>query len=107
MIVVDVDPGICGLRSRVKVFSDDMQHAAIEIESDCPDIRDLAAEIKQVDGYSEVFGKVGQSSIYELARKHCKHAACPVPMAIVKGVEAAIGAALPGDVSVKISKVEE
>ena len=106
MIVVEVDPGICGLTSKIKITSTDMQHAAIEIESDCPDIRDLAAEIRQVEGYAEVFAKVGQSSIYELARKHCKHAACPVPMAIVKGVEAAIGAALPRDVSVKISKLD-
>lgn len=33
-------------------------------------------------------------------------AVCPVPMAIVKGVEAAIGAALPKDVVVKIEKVD-
>jgi hypothetical protein len=106
MIIVEVEPGICGLRSRIKIVSGDMQHADIEIESDCPDIRELAAEIGEVDGYAEVFAKVGQSSVYEFARKHCKHAACPVPMAIVKGVEAAIGAALPKDVHVKISKLE-
>jgi hypothetical protein len=107
MIVVDVDPGVCGLKSRIKVRSGDMQHATVEIESLCPDIMALAEELEELDGYSEAFNKVGNSPIYELARKHCKHAACPVPMAIVKGVEAAIGAALPKDVVVNIQNVDE
>ena len=106
MIVVDVDPGVCGLPSNVKISSKDMQHATVEIESSCPDIQALAEELGEVDGYGEAFNKVGSSPIYELARKHCKHAACPVPMALVKGVEAAIGAALPKDVTVKIDKVD-
>ena len=106
MIIVDVDPGVCGLGSKIKVRSQDMQHATVEIESSCPDIHALAEELGEVDGYKEAFNKVGSSPIYELARKHCKHATCPVPMAIVKGVEAAIGAALPKDVMVKIEKVD-
>ena len=106
MIVVDVDPGVCGLKSIIKVRSGDMQHATVEIESSCPDILAIAEELSELDGYSEAFNKVGNSPIYELARKHCKHAACPVPMAIVKGVEAAIGVALPKDVVVKIDNVD-
>jgi hypothetical protein len=106
MIVVDVDPGICGLPSKMHIYSRNMQHATVEIESACPDIQALAEELGEVDGYSEAFNKVGCSPVYELARKHCKHAACPVPMAIVKGVEAAIGAALPKDVTVKMEKVD-
>jgi hypothetical protein len=107
MIIVDVDPGVCGLLTTVKVISRDMQYATVEIQSACPDIQNLAGELGEMDGYREVFNKVGDSPIYELARKHCKHAACPVPMAIVKGVESAIGAALPKDVQVRIRKSEE
>ena len=106
MIVVDVDPGVCGLKSKIKISSQDMQHASVEIESSCLDIQALAQELGELDGYSEAFNKVGSSPVYELARKYCKHAACPVPMAIVKGVEAAIGAALPKDVVVKIEKMD-
>jgi hypothetical protein len=106
MVVVDVDPGVCGMPSKIKISSQNMQHATVEIESACPDIQALAEELGDVDGYSEAFNKVGSSPVYELARKHCKHATCPVPMAIVKGVEAAIGAALPKDVVVNIEKVD-
>lgn len=42
--------------------------------------------------------------IYELAKKYCKHAACPVPSAIIKGVEVACGLALPKDVEIRIAK---
>jgi hypothetical protein len=106
MIVVDVDPGVCGLTSKIRIRSQDMQHATVEIESQCPDIQSLAEELGELDGYSEVFNKVGNSPVYELARKHCRHAACPVPMALVKGVEAAIGAALPKNVVVNIEKAD-
>ena len=107
MISVDIDPGVCGLLTTAKVRSQDMQKATVEIQSACPDIQAMAEELGEVDGYREAFNKVGDSPIYELARKHCKHAACPVPMAIVKGVEAAIGAALPKDVQVRIRRSEE
>lgn len=37
-------------------------------------------------------------------RRNIKHAACPVPSAIIKGVEVACGLALPKDVEIKIAK---
>jgi hypothetical protein len=107
MIVVDIDPGVCGLPSTARISSRDMQHATIEIQSQCPDIQALGEELGELDGYAEAFNKVGGSPLYELARKHCRHAACPVPMALVKGVEAAIGAALPKDVGVQIRKADD
>jgi hypothetical protein len=39
-----------------------------------------------------------------MAAKYCTHAACPVASGIIKAVEVEAGLALPGDVSIKISK---
>jgi hypothetical protein len=36
--------------------------------------------------------------------KYCTHAACPVPVAIVKAIEIEAGLALPTDVTIKLSK---
>lgn len=105
MVEVKVNPGICGLSTIIKVDSEDMQNAVIEIVTECPNIKPMEQELKEVDGYEECFAKLGDSKIYELAKKYCKHAACPVPAAIVKGVEVACGLALPKDVEIKISKV--
>lgn len=40
--------------------------------------------------------------VWELAAKHCPHAACPVPVGILKAVEVEAGLALPADVSIEI-----
>lgn len=104
MVKINVDAGICGLPTAITVNSSDMQSADIEVDSECPDIQALAAELKTVDPMQEVFTKIGESSVYELAKKHCKHATCPVPMALLKGIEAAAGLALPKDVKIEIAK---
>ena len=48
--------------------------------------------------------KKNTSKVYEVASRHCKHLACPVPCGIIKGIEAACGLALPKDVEMKIQK---
>src|SRR5689334_10253224 len=102
MVEVKVNPGVCGLKTSIKVKSEDAQTAVIEICTDCPNIKPMEQELKEVDGYEECFSKLGDSKVYELAKKYCRHAACPVPSAIIKGVEVACGLALPKDVEIKI-----
>lgn len=104
MVEVKVNPGVCGFKTIIKVDSEDMQNAVIEIITDCPNLKPLEQELKEVDGYKECFSKLGDSNIYQLVKKYCKHAACPVASAIIKGVEVACGLALPRDVEFKISK---
>lgn len=104
MIKVNVNPGICGLNTEIQVESEDMQTAEIVINSDCQYIKSIAQELKEVDGYAECFAKFGDSEIYQLAHKYCKHPGCPVPAALIKGVEVACGLALPKDADIKITK---
>ena len=40
----------------------------------------------------------------ELGEQCCAHAACPVPVGIVKAIEIAAGLNLPADVAIKLSK---
>lgn len=104
MSEVKVNPGVCGFNTSIKVSSEDMQSAIIEINTGCSHIKNIAQELKEVDGYEECFSEFGDSKVYELAKKYCKHAACPVPAAIIKGIEVACGLALPKDVEMKITK---
>ncbi len=106
IVEVNVDPGICGLKSTITVESKDMMSATVSFTSDCPDIRKLGENISEIDSMKDVFAKVGDSSIYQLGKKFCKHGTCPVPVAILKGVEAACGLALPKDVHIIITKKE-
>lgn len=104
VVEVNVDPGICGLKSKIKVESTDMMSASVSIESDCPDITQIGKKIGEVDSMKDVFAKLGDSSVYQLGKEFCSHGTCPVPGAILKGVEAACGLALPKDVHISIEK---
>ena len=104
MAIVKVNAGICGFNTLIKVSSEDMQNAVIRFETECPNLKPLEQELKEVDSFQECFAKVGASNVFEQCRKYCKHAACPVPTAIVKGIEVACGLALPKDVMIQISK---
>jgi len=104
MVTVKVDPGICGLKTTVSVTSEDMQTAAVSIESECPSVKQMEEELREVDAYAECFSGFGDSRVYAAAASHCRHVACPVPMAVIKGIEVACGLALPRDVGVGIEK---
>ncbi|GAA0176713.1 hypothetical protein SH2C18_00860 [Clostridium sediminicola] len=96
-----INAGICGFNTEVNVSSEDMQNAIIEIKTECPSLKPLEKEIKEVDGFTECFGKVGDTEIYKIIRNHCPHAACPVASGIIKAIEVSCGLALPHDVEMK------
>ncbi|MBI4975908.1 MAG: hypothetical protein HZC28_00405 [Spirochaetes bacterium] len=104
MVNVAVDPGICGLPSVIHAESSDMQTVHVTIDSECPSIKALEAELSAVEGYGVTFAKFSASAVYQAADKHFKHAACPVPAAIVKAVEVACNLALPKDVTFTITR---
>lgn len=98
---VIINAGICGFKTEVNVSTEDMQNALVEIKTECPSLKPIEKEIKNVDAFTECFGKVGDTDIYKVCRKYCYHAACPVPCGIVKVVEVSCGLALPKDIEIK------
>ena len=104
MVEVIVKAGICGFVSEIKVETEDMEISKIAIDTDCAYIKGMEKELQDIDGVVEIFEKFNTSKVYEVASRHCKHLACPVPCGIIKGIEAACGLALPKDVEMKIQK---
>ena len=100
MARVTVNSGICGFNTSITAKSEDMQHAALRIETACPNLKPLEAASLEIDAYLECFSKIGVSSAFEFVRGHCKHPACPVASGMIKAVEVACGLALPKDASI-------
>ncbi len=105
MTKVKVNAGICGFKTTIILYSKKSQ-LKIKIQSECPDIKKLGKEIQEVNAYNEIFSKISNSFIYYKADKYCKHITCPVPVAILKGIEVASGLALPKDVNIKIQNYD-
>jgi|SRR6056297_3041537 len=101
MVILKVNPGICGLITEIEVEAVDGMNAEFKVKTQCEYIRKLIETVPTVNGYEEVFKKHGEGVIAKAAAAHCSHAACPVPMAMLKGVEVVCGLALPKDVEIK------
>jgi hypothetical protein len=64
----------------------------------------MAEELNEVDPFREISNRGDGPVTLKLGVKHCAHAACPVPVGIIKAIEVEAGLALPADVIIKISK---
>ena len=53
MATVEVLPGICGLKTKLIITSDEDQMVQVEIDSECLYITAMQEDLKDLDGYSE------------------------------------------------------
>lgn len=103
MAKAEIFAGDCGFNTQVETTMDG-KLCKIKITSECAAIRRMAEELTEVNPYGEISFKRAMPKIHEMGHKHCTHAACPVPVGIVKAVEIEARLALPTDVSIKLSK---
>ncbi|HIC90241.1 MAG TPA: hypothetical protein EYP04_12685 [Anaerolineae bacterium] len=64
----------------------------------------MGRELTQVSAFEEIFRQVGETTICKQASRHKLHAACPVPVGILKAIEVAAELALPADVHITITQ---
>jgi len=99
----EISSGVCGHTTTVEATMDG-KVCRLHITSSCKAIQQLAEELPEVDPMKEISAKRATPKTLEMGLKHCYHAACPVPVGIIKAVEVASRLALPKDVVIKISK---
>jgi hypothetical protein len=103
MAKAEIKSGICGFTATVETRMAGSQ-CAISIESECQAIQRLAEELTEVDPFREISFRGQGPRTLEMGAKHCFHAACPVPVGIIKAIEIEAGLALPADATIKLSK---
>lgn len=98
MTEVEVNAGVCGFRTVVRVDTSGGD-TTVEVESDCPHVAKMAEAIPTVDAMREIFEK-GNSEVLAAGSEHLAHVTCPVPVGILKAIEAQAGLALPRDAAI-------
>jgi len=93
MVIVEVEAGACGMKSVIQAHPEGRE-VKLVIESDCPAVNELAAELTGLE-MRQVLGGFGQGPVFELAGQHLNHAACLVPAGIIKAAEVALGLNVP------------
>ena len=107
MAKAEIFSGVCGFTTQVHAKMIDSMQCSLTITSECDAIQKLAQELTEVNPFKEISFRRAIPQTLEMGQKHCTHAACPVPVGIIKAIEVEAGLALPKDVSIKLSKSDE
>jgi hypothetical protein len=99
---IEVQPGVCKLRTKIKAVTNDEWKVVFEVESDCPSVRKMASSLGPIDPMQNVGVKLSESDIYRKADESIAHTACPVPCAFLKAIEVASDMGLKRDVTIEI-----
>lgn len=103
---VEVDPGACGFCCRITAALQAKHVVRLRvIDSDCEHIQRLSALVGEV-GIRDLFLPFCRNPVMIAAEKAGCHAACPIPTALIKAAEAAMGMAIPKSVIIDI-RMEE
>ena len=96
MTRVKIQPGICGMNTKVEAAEDDDGGVVVKICSTCRSIQEMAKALgEEFDPYEICMTQSGKGPFYEYARNESHiHAACPTISGIIKCVEAECGLAL-------------
>jgi len=105
MAKAEVHAGICGFTTIVETTLEG-DVCKISIQSECAALQKLAKELTEVNPYQEISWRRQTPRTIEMAAKYCTHAACPVPVGIIKAVEVESNLALPADVTIKVTRSE-
>ena len=103
MAKAEIIAGVCGHVTTVEAKMEG-KVCKLTITSTCKAIQQLAQELPEVNPMQEISAKRATPQTLQMGLKHCYHAACPVPVGIIKAIEVAAGLALPKDVIIKITK---
>lgn len=101
---VNVDPGICGLKSLIEAESmEDGMEVRLKVVSTCEAVTNMMKELGDTfDTYDICLKKPGEGPFFEYASKHFPvHCGCPTIAGIIKCAEAECNLALPKNAEIK------
>lgn len=106
-ICISVEPGICGFCCQVQAWQQNKKQATIEIVgSKCKLIQKMADSIKEVTVH-DIFTGHCSNPVYKAAQQAGCHLSCPVPVAVLKAAEVALGLALPREACISFGEGEK
>ena len=96
-----VDAGACRFITTIGASSEDGMTVLLNIETDCPNVKKLAENMKEADAMDAVYSKISENRVLMRCYEFIPHPACPIPCALVKACEVACDLALKREVSFK------
>lgn len=102
-IRVKIEPGICGFGCVIEVHKKARYTVSLQVaESDCKHVRRLFQNLHEMN-MKDLFAPISRNPVFLSAQQAGCHPSCPIPVAALKGVEVAMGMALPRDVTIRFT----
>ena len=100
-----IQAGACGLETVVHATCADGLSVALQVESSCPKVQAMAGALRTLNAFEEVLlGPLVRTTPAQMAAQHRLHASCPVPIGLLKAVEAAAGLALATPCEIRLDQ---
>ena len=103
MTRVVVKAGACGFTSVIRAEKGAERTIDVSVQSGCAMVQKMAAEIASLGRRDALTGLLN-NPVYLAAGRHLKHAACPVPAAVLKALEVEAGLNVPKDATIVFEK---
>jgi len=102
-VCVNLDPGICGFPCTIEATRAENRTVLVTIrDSECEHIQRLSESLNEI-GLRDLFAPISRNPAFISAERAGCHPSCPIPIAIMKAVEAAMDMALPRDVFIRFN----
>ena len=103
MTRVVVASGACGFTAVIRAEKSPERTVDISVVSGCAMVQKMAAEIARLSR-RDALTAILHNPVYLAAGRHLKHAACPVPAAVLKALEVEAGLNVPKDATITFEK---
>ena len=103
MTRVVVQAGACGFTSVIRAEKGPERTIDVTVQSGCAMVQKMAAEIASLGRRDALTGLLS-NPVYLAAGRHLKHAACPVPAAVLKALEVEAGLNVMKDATITFEK---
>ncbi len=103
---VRVFPGNCRLPCSIQVKKNSKSLVSLKIFSDCDQVTVLDTLLNEVT-IDDLFLPISQNPIFIQAEMAGCHNSCPIPVAIIKTIEVAMGIAIAQDTTIQFSRIIE
>ena len=100
MTTVQIQSGICGFSTTVRVFKSEKKKLNVFIESTCEFIERLNNQLQNLSIRDVLKNPINRNPVYVNAGLCNLHASCPVPCGIIKAAEVELGLALKRNVEI-------
>lgn len=104
MTIVKVRAGACGFSTCVKAHKENKREVRLAVKSDCASVADLGFILEELGalGMKDVISTDRvKNQIFKAAADTLPHSACPVPVALLKAAEVALGINIPKPVTIE------